>query len=308
MAISVSCPSCLAEFSLKDELGGRKVRCQQCQEVILVPETSAPASAIASLPKSRDYPAAFARDRFLVNQKRIAINEKYYVFDENKQPILFIERPSYFWRQLLAALGFLVVMLACLVGTLVLAVWFGQLSPQTPAAGVVGGLGILATILLSVATAVGLSPKRHITVYADESKSKVLLKVYQDRKLTLIQATYTIEDPNKGIMGRLMKNYMYNIFRKRWYVLDTEGRILFVAKEDSLILSLLRRFLGTMFGLLRTNFVIMTPAADTVLGEFNRKFTLFDRYVLDMTADRAHALDRRMALALAILLDTGERR
>jgi len=45
------------------------------------------------------------------------------------------------------------------------------------------------------------------------------------------------------------------------------------------------------------------------LGRYlNRKFTILDRYVLDLTVDKEHRLDRRIALALGILLDTGERR
>ena len=40
----------------------------------------------------------------------------------------------------------------------------------------------------------------------------------------------------------------------------------------------------------------------------NRKFTVLDRYVLDLTADEERALDRRIALASGIMLDTGERR
>ena len=77
--------------------------------------------------------------------------------------------------------------------------------------------------------------------------------------------------------------------------------------EDSIVLSLLRRVLGPLFGVLRTNFVIQRPRGD-VIGEFNRKFTLRDRYVLDMTADAEHTLDRRIAFALGVMLDSGERR
>ena len=57
----------------------------------------------------------------------------------------------------------------------------------------------------------------------------------------------------------------------------------------------------------RTNFVFVRPDGE-VLGEFNRKFTLLDRYVLDVTADDERALDRRIVLATGIMLDTGERR
>jgi hypothetical protein len=46
----------------------------------------------------------------------------------------------------------------------------------------------------------------------------------------------------------------------------------------------------------------------SILGEFNRKFTILDRYVVDLTDDPDRYLDRRIALALGIMLDTGEGR
>jgi len=106
----------------------------------------------------------------------------------------------------------------------------------------------------------------------------------------------------------LRKNYFYNIFRKRWYCYAPDGMMLCVAKEDSIIRSLLRRFLGNLFGLLRTNFIILKDEEENLVGEFNRKFTIFDRYVLDMSADPLRFIDRRIALALSVMLDTGERR
>jgi uncharacterized protein YxjI len=87
-----------------------------------------------------------------------------------------------------------------------------------------------------------------------------------------------------------------------------DRRLLFLAKEDSIILSLLRRFLGPMFGLLRTNFVFIPAGTEDVIGEFKRKFTILDRYVLDMSADQQRLMDRRIAVALGVMLDTGERR
>ena len=59
--------------------------------------------------------------------------------------------------------------------------------------------------------------------------------------------------------------------------------------------------------MLRANYIIIDPQ-ERLLGEFNRKFTLLDRYVLDLTHDPTRGLDRRLALALGVMLDTGERR
>ena len=84
-----------------------------------------------------------------------------------------------------------------------------------------------------------------------------------------------------------------------------------IAREDSLLLSLLRRFLGPMLGILRANFILVVPQSDNTektRGEFNRNFTLFDRYVLDLSRDRPRMVDRRLAIALGVLLDTGENR
>jgi len=45
---------------------------------------------------------AFDRDFFLLNQRLLSLNEKYDVADESGEPILFVERPRFFFRRLLA--------------------------------------------------------------------------------------------------------------------------------------------------------------------------------------------------------------
>jgi len=62
-------------------------------------------------------------------------------------------------------------------------------------------------------------------------------------------------------------------------------------------------------GALRTNYIFLTGSLQAdVVGKFDRKFTIFDRYVLDMSADQRHLIDRRIALAIGVMLDTGDRR
>jgi len=45
-----------------------------------------------------------------------------------------------------------------------------------------------------------------------------------------------------------------------------------------------------------------------VAGHLNRKFQLRDRYVLDLSGDSDRRVDRRLAIALAIGLDTLQNR
>jgi uncharacterized protein YxjI len=44
------------------------------------------------------------------------------------------------------------------------------------------------------------------------------------------------------------------------------------------------------------------------IGRLNRKFKLRDSYVLDVSGDHERSLDRRLAIALAIGLDTLQNR
>ena len=54
------------------------------------------------------------------------------------------------------------------------------------------------------------------------------------------------------------------------------------------------------------NFDLLHDGA--VIGHLNRKFQLRDRYVLDLSGDHERRLDRRLAIALAIGLDTLQNR
>jgi uncharacterized protein YxjI len=296
MALSVRC-QCGNTYDLKDEYAGRLVRCPKCQAV-------SRAERSAYTPNSQADPV-FDRDIFLLRQKHLAINEKYTVSDEAGTPIVFVERPAHLLRNLLAlivgaAAGLFVVGLASAAAQAI----FGT-GPGAAIVILVGGLLALVTFALVGAA---VSKKRHVTFYRDEQKRERLLEILQDRKLQFIVATYTVHDARHQPIARLRKNYLYNIFRKRWEIRTLAGQLAFVAKEDSIILSLLRRVLGPMYGLLRTNFIFCGSDGRTVLGEFKRKMTILDRYALDLKRDRHRKLDRRLALALGVMLDTGERR
>jgi uncharacterized protein YxjI len=295
MPVRVSC-QCGTSFELKDEFAGRVVKCPQCGRPNRVP-----GQAVAAQPQADP---VFDRDMFLLRQQVLRISEKYDVADEQGNKIVFVERPAHLLRNIGA-------LLAGVAAACVLAGMFAALAGMFTQSA----LGVLFAILAVVGffvgllgVGIGLSAKRHVTFYRDETKRQKLLEVLQDQKWQLITATYTVRDTSGRTLALLWKNYLYNLFRKRWYVKDASGKVQYLAKEDSVILSLLRRLLGPLFGFLRTNFVITRDGSESVLGEFNRKFTILDRYVLDLRADMRRSLDRRVALALGVMLDTGERR
>jgi uncharacterized protein YxjI len=295
MALTVAC-QCGNTYELKDEYAGRLVRCPKCQAV-------SRAERARYTPHSQADPV-FDRDIFLLRQKHLAINEKYTVSDETGAPIVFVERPAHLLRNLLALIVGLVAMIAAVTAVVAGAMTLGGKEAVGPASMLAWPLAFLTLIVVASA----VSKKRHITFYRDERKKERLLEIRQDKKIQLITATYTVRDAHGQPLARLRKNYLYNIFRKRWEIRTLADQLAFLVKEDSIILSLLRRVLGPMYGLLRTNFIFCAADGRSVLGEFKRKMTILDRYALDLKRDRHRKLDRRLALAMGVMLDTGERR
>jgi uncharacterized protein YxjI len=151
-----------------------------------------------------------------------------------------------------------------------------------------------------------LVPKRHVEFFTDDTKTQKVLEVKQLNKVEFPFANFTIMDPTGNIIGKLRKNVLFDYIRRRWYVMSGSGLALCTIKEDSMVLSLFRRMGLPLFSFMPTNFIFIRDRK--VIGEFNRKFTIRDRYVLDMTSDSQHNVDRRIAIAMAVMLDTGELR
>lgn len=264
------------------------------------------------LPKKAEDPA-FDRDKFLLRQKHLAISEKYYVWDEQQNNILYIERPAHFLRNLFAsvvgiAAGFI---LAGIFTALLIAI--AESSQDEAVRDFLTAVGILGFIvvlcLVAIPLSLFLSAKRHVTIYRDDSKQQPLVEILQEEKFQFPYANYSVKGSQGQLLAKLRKNYLYDIFRKQWHCTEADGTVLCTIKEDELILALMRRLFGPFFGILRTNFVIYSGKTERVMvGEFNRKFTLLDRYVLDMSADTNRLIDRRIAVAIGVMLDTGERR
>ncbi|MBW1811638.1 MAG: hypothetical protein JRJ87_25850 [Deltaproteobacteria bacterium] len=248
---------------------------------------------------------AFERDKFLLRQKLLAISEKYFVFDENNKPILFAMRPAKTGAKLLAVFGGLFVMAIIIYLAISITTHFKDPTTKAMLVGSSFVVGLFGWIIVAVA----LSPKRHLKIFKDESRREELIEVKQINKFQLFKARYEIYDNRHNLLARLQKNYLHDFFRKRWTCFSPDGSILCTVKEDSIMLSLLRRMFGTLLGALRTNYVFLTGTLQSdVVGKFDRKFTIFDRYVLDMTADQGHLIDRRIAVAIGVMLDTGEKR
>ena len=292
--VSLACP-CGEIYELRPEYAGRLLECPACGRHL-----RAGRSPALPRPVVPGADAAFDRDVFLLRERVFTITTKYEVWAEDGTPILYVERPTYPVRTIVAYL------LGAVAASTVVG-WTAHDVPNEVVDMVLTLLGYGAALAAFVVVSMSARPRRHVTVFRDDSRREVVLRVLQDQRVALVVRTYTVTTADGTVLARLRKNYLHNIIRKRWSIESPSGSVLAVAVEESIVLSLLRRVLGSFFGLLRTNFVFEGPNGEA-LGEFNRKFTIFDRYVLKLTEDPDRTLDRRLALATGIMLDTGERR
>lgn len=143
------------------------------------------------------------------------------------------------------------------------------------------------------------------TVFSDRSKQNKLLHVTSGGFIHSLMGRHIAYGADGTPIALMNRRIFLSVLRRTWNILSPDGALLCVAHEDSWGKALFRRF-GPLGELLKTDFIFQ--AGERIIGKFIRKWTLFDKYVIDFTGDPQHSLDRRVALAMCILLDVAEGR
>ena len=140
--------------------------------------------------------------------------------------------------------------------------------------------------------------REDIRVYGDESKRNEVLSIKTPQILD-ISATYDIMDtPSQAKVGSLKRKGLKSILKDEWEIYDPQGMLIGLVQEDSALMATLRRFLTNLIPQVYS-FVI----GGQVVGRFRQHFNPFVyRATMDLSSDQSRKLDRRMAVAAAILL------
>jgi uncharacterized protein YxjI len=160
--------------------------------------------------------------------------------------------------------------------------------------------------------------RANVTIYDNEKSMQPVLLLQQERRIEWPSRDYTLVDPNDGgrKIGRFSRNNFRSLLRRRWRIEDAGGVEVAAAVEDSVGMAFIRRivdwipFVDIAGMLIKTDFHLFSVDGDrqAKVGEFNRKLGIKDKYLLDLREDRDRRFDRRIAVALGILLDTAEAR
>lgn len=253
-------------------------------------------------PKSDEPPAREAlpfreriqKQRFLIDS-RIARGELMTIRDEHREPLFFF-RPHVtlisFVANLLAAIIVLTGVAAC-----IFLAWEGRVVPA--------GAAVALTVVFS-AVIISLAPRRFIHVFGDAAATARELSVWEENRLPFPVSRFSGRGGDGAVFAVFEKRNMNPLGRRRWWVLDrrNDSRIGY-AVEDSLVRSLARKAVGNFFSALRPNYTLYVGVRRC--GFVDRRSEGGEHVVLDLSDDPGSTLDRRIALALALLITAVEK-
>lgn len=146
--------------------------------------------------------------------------------------------------------------------------------------------------------------KDDIRVYTGEDMRTEVLSL-RARQIFDFGATFDVTDSQTGQhLGAFRRKGLKSMLRDEWGILDSSDAEIGILQEDSLALALVRRFL--------VNLIPQSWHAELggrVVATYHQHFNPFVlKVTCDFTADTGGVLDRRMGIALAVLLDAIEGR
>jgi uncharacterized protein YxjI len=153
--------------------------------------------------------------------------------------------------------------------------------------------------------------KEDIRFFSDEEETTELFRI-KARRMLEIGGNYDVTTPDGQRIGVLQKVFGRSLFRSTWRILDEQENVLASGQERSLFLAIARRVIDFVpyvgdYIPIPYNFELNDPEGKRI-GGMDRKFQIRDKYVLDLSDDHDRRVDRRLAVALAIGLDTLQNR
>jgi uncharacterized protein YxjI len=150
--------------------------------------------------------------------------------------------------------------------------------------------------------------KEDLRAFTNDSKTEEVFRI-KAQQVWDPRAKYDVTDPAGQPIGQLQKVFGKSLLRSTWRIYDPAGNEVVWARERSLFVALLRRtiglvpFIGEFLELLPIPYHFDYHRGDDRIGGLERILGLRDKYRLDVSGDTERALDRRVAIALAVGLD-----
>ena len=145
-----------------------------------------------------------------------------------------------------------------------------------------------------------LAIREDLRFFADESESDELLRV-KARQVVDVRGRYDVTTPAGEVIGVLQRRFAQTLLRTTWAILSHDETPVAEVTESSTKRAVLRRVLEMVDVPLLYHFTIVVEGRP--VGEVRRVLSLRDRYVMTLGGDFERRIDRRLAVALLVVLD-----
>jgi hypothetical protein len=145
-----------------------------------------------------------------------------------------------------------------------------------------------------------LAIREDLRFFADESESEELFRV-KARQAVDVGGRYDVTTPAGERIGVLQRRFAQTLLRTTWVILDADEGALAEVTESSMARGILRRVADIFDVPILYHFSILVEGRQ--VGEVRRILTLRDRYVMTLGGDIDRRIDRRLAVALLVVLD-----
>ncbi len=151
--------------------------------------------------------------------------------------------------------------------------------------------------------------KEDLRAFADDSESEEVFRI-KARSMMDVAGRYDVAAPDGQRIGTLAKAFGASLLRSTWRVLGPDESELFTAQERSAPVAILRRVAQLVpYGeVLPIPYHFSFSSGGGEIGGLRRIYGLRDQYELDLSGDSERAVDRRLAVALAVGLDAFQAR
>lgn len=148
--------------------------------------------------------------------------------------------------------------------------------------------------------------KDDLRFFSDDTQSQEIIRVAARNILDFSSAFDVFDSQTNEKIGAFKRKGLKSAFvQDTWTILDNEDRELGQVQEDSAILGLLRRWVDYVSLILPQKYTATLNGA--VVGHYARHRNFFSsRMDLDFSPDTNAQLDRRIGLAMAMLLEAVE--
>lgn len=156
---------------------------------------------------------------------------------------------------------------------------------------------------------------RNIQIHEGDSDHGPMILCVKDNSLSDSWGHFTVIDQRNGeVVGHIKRNFFASLIRERWEFYGPNNEFLAYAQAKSVPKTIIRKFgllraipiVGPILQMfMRLHFELRDPQGNQ-FGEFNRRATLRDKYV--MALGEYVPVDPRVIVAAAVLFDAGEGR